>query len=137
MRGIVGESDALLETFAAAHPRCACCWITHREAEATGFLGLQTHHLVKRSRCRCDAHWNLLRLCERCHRCAEGERVEGSSVLTMGSALWLKFCADPAGWRPRLLAEIYGRRLPDLEATPRWAIRERERRQPVNDWRNL
>lgn len=92
---------------------------------------MQSHHLVKRSRRRCDLAWNLLRLCDRCHRLAELEnvRVNGALLpkLSFGHCLWLKRESDRDKWQPELLALLYGRPLPELEQLPALYIVERGR----------
>lgn len=138
-----GEADlSLLVAWSLTQTRCACCWIGQREAAFHRWPGLQTHHLVKRSRRVCHEPWNLLRLCERCHRLAEGERVRGSDgqllpVLTFGHTLWLKCAADPMAFRPDELRRSYGRGLPEMLPVPAVFVRERQRWRPVMDWRDV
>lgn len=123
-------------------PRCACCWIGHQQAEFERWPGIQVHHIIKRSRHRCDEPFNLLRLCERCHRLAEGERVRQDSgelfpILTLGLTMWLKLTEDQAEWNPERLGQIYHRALPGLLPVPRVFWIERHKHVPVTDWRDL
>jgi len=79
-----------------------------------------------------DRGWNLLGLCHRCHKSAEGERVVDDSgermpVLTFAMCLSLKREADPEEWNPDLLAECYGRPLPELEPVPDYYHQRRRR----------
>lgn len=136
------ENDDAIREWASTKTACSACWIDHVEAERYGFLGLQSHHVIRRSRIRCDRPWNLLRLCERCHRLAEGEciRVDGVvlPVLTEGHCLWLKLTADPDEWRPKMLAKLKAPvKLEGLLPVPVFFIRERQRRRPMVDWRDL
>lgn len=136
------ENDDAIRDWASGKTACAACWIDYVEAERSGFLGLQAHHIIKRSRVRCDRPWNLLRLCERCHRLAEGEciRVDGIvlPVLTEGHCLWLKLTADPDEWRPKMLAKLKAPvKLEGLLPLPIVLLRERQRRRPLVNWRDL
>ena len=142
MNRIRYQNDDALSAWSQTKPECAACWIGHREAESNGIAGLSSHHLIKRSRIRCDRPWNLLRLCERCHRLAEGEciRVNGIvlPVLTEGHCLWLKLTSDPDEWRPKLLAKLKApMKLEGLLPPPEFLVRERQRRRPLVDWREL
>lgn len=142
MSRLAYENDDAIRRWAATKFRCAACWVDHRTAERMNLTGLQSHHIIKRSRIRCDRPWNLLRLCERCHRLAEGECIrEGGvvwPVLTEGHCLWLKFLADPQEWRPRLLAELKTpTRLDGLLPVPERLLNERRQRRPLMDWRDL
>ncbi len=130
-----------MKAWAERKPRCACCWIGHAEAERVRWPGIQVHHIIKRSRHRCDEPWNLLRLCERCHRLAEGEKVRERGMLLprieLGVTLWLKFVEDRREWNPAGLESIYHRRLPPLLGVPEEFLAERSRRQRFTDWRDL
>jgi hypothetical protein len=130
-----------MKLWAGLSPRCACCWIDHRKAERERWPGIQVHHIIKRSRHRCDEPWNLLRLCERCHRLAEGETIRDRGVvlpkLSLGHTLWLKFVADPHEWEPEKMAAIYHRELPPLLGLPDAFQAERYSHKPMIDWRDL
>lgn len=149
------ECDALFEWSLEDHPsrdECACCWIPARQAAFHRWPGLQAHHLVKRSRRVCHERWNLLRLCRRCHDLAELHQIRECGVLlpklAFGICLTLKreqaiadarrLGTDEYGeWQPRLLAELYGRTLPDLEPLPQVFADERCRWKPFVPWRYL
>lgn len=136
------ENDDAIRDWASTKTHCAACWIDHVEAERSGFIGLSSHHIIKRSRIRCDRPWNLLRLCERCHRLAEGERIRVNGLLlpalTEGHCLWLKLTDDPGEWRPKLLAKLKAPvRLDGLLPVPMVLLRERQQRRPFIDWRDL
>lgn len=123
------ENRRHLVDYAATIERCACCGINQRQAQRHRWPGLQVHHIVKRSRRLCHLAANLLCLCERCHRLAEGERVrvDGALLPTLSFAhcLWLKREAEPATWRPRLIAALLGRSVRPLKP-PAALLRERE-----------
>lgn len=106
------KSPELLREFALEHWRCACCW---RKSGYTIATRLETHHLVKPG--RSDERCNLLRLCNRCHRLAEGERIRGADgellpTLRLEHCLWLKRESDRRHWRPSRLAVLRRRALP-------------------------
>ncbi len=113
------------------HDRCMCCFASAERAAFEFWPGLQTHHLVKRSRRRCDEPWNLLRLCQRCHDLAELHtyRERGIVVpkLPFEICLWVKRDQDYSSWSPLRLGEIYGRQLPRPTPLPEYFVRERER----------
>lgn len=131
----------LLRTFAESHARCSACWIDHRDAEREQWLGLQTHHIVKRSRVVCHEHWNLLRLCERCHRLAEMEtiRVDGVTLpkLPLAVCLWLKRELAPNLFDLARFRDLYGLGVPEPVRFDPWFERERARREPIPNWRTL
>jgi hypothetical protein len=136
------ENDDAIRQWSATKRHCAACWIDHRTAEREQLTGLQSHHILKRSRIRCDRPWNLLRLCERCHRLAEGEciRVDGIvwPVLTEGHCLWFKLEADRAEWKPAKLAKLKEPgRLAGLLPVPTLILKERAKHRPFVDWRDL
>jgi hypothetical protein len=136
------EDSAAIVAWSATKLFCACCWIDHATAERTQLVGLAAHHVIKRSRIRCDRPWNLLRLCERCHRLAEGEciRVNGEPLptLTEGHCLWLKLETDRDEWQPKRLERLKApTRLADLLPVPRVFLRERAIYRPTIDWRDL
>jgi hypothetical protein len=130
------ESIETYEEWSSGQDRCAACYKKHDEA-FWDIVGLSTHHLVKRSRRLCHLPWNLLRLCMRCHELAELTRIGGLSPITFAIALTIKQEGLAEEWRPDMLEELYGARLPDLEPLPFWLIRERERREPIPSWRLL
>jgi len=116
----ITDRDWLIE-WGLQHERCAACGAD---------WGLQTHHLVKRSRRRMDRGFNLLRLCLYCHSAAEGIRVcdaghEWVPLLSLSACLRLKREADPDEWEPEMLEELLGRPLPSLEEIPEFFTRKR------------
>jgi len=89
---------------------------------------MEVHHVIKRSACRSDHGWNLLLLCNRCHRLAEGERVRvGCDLLpclSLGNCLWLK--CESGEWQPDELSLIRKpRRLPECEPLAEFFLAER------------
>lgn len=124
------------------HSLCMSCLVDQQRAEFLFWPGLETHHMVKRSRFVCHEAWNLLRLCSRCHQLFEGHTIRHESGeeyprLEFGHALWMKREHDDRFWSPLRLAMIYDRPLPALEPPPPLIQRERERNQSLIPWRNL
>lgn len=135
---LAGDAASLeMQAWSEQHDFCMACWVQARWV----WMGCQTHHLVKRSRRVCHLAWNLLRLCERCHRLAEGERVrQGSEILptlSFGVCLGLKQENDMENWQPELLELLFGRRLPAQEKLPHALVELRHRNRPFIDWREL
>jgi hypothetical protein len=112
------------------HDRCAACGIPGLNALSDRWPpGLQTHHIIKPG--RSDEPCNLLRLCERCHRLAEGERVPRGRALywptlPLAVCLALKLAADPEEWNPERLAVLAHRTLPELAPIPAAFLEERQ-----------
>ena len=131
MRAATDEAGhELLAAFAMSEERCACCWIHHTQAEFHRWPGLQVHHLVKRSKRVCHEHWNLLRLCARCHGLAEGETYRDGQRrelprLSLANCLWLKREHGLTLWQPELLAALYPSVLPEPEEPHRDLLNER------------
>jgi len=112
--------------WAAEHDACAACWAY------IGMFGvlLETHHIVKCG--RSDEPCNLLRLCRRCHKLAERERIRGDDGkllphLTLGVCLTLKRESDIEHWSPARLTELRHSELPIMEPVPEFFLRERQR----------
>ena len=108
------------------HEACAACWAY------IGMFGvmLENHHIIKTG--RSDEELNLLRLCRRCHKLAEGERIrddEGNLLphITLAIALTLKMESDIEHWRPKRLEELRHSCLPNPEPIPAFFLRERLR----------
>jgi 5-methylcytosine-specific restriction endonuclease McrA len=86
------DKPEIRAAFAEEQTRCANCGSTR---------WLQTHHLLNGRFGRIDDRRNLLRLCEKCHRLAEGERVRDEYTkslhpkLTLANCLALKQASDP------------------------------------------
>jgi hypothetical protein len=72
-----------------------------------------------------DDRRNLLRLCQRCHALAEGERIREPSGelavrLNLAACLWLKKESDPEWYDLEALQRIAGKwRLPEPEEPAR------------------
>lgn len=108
------DKPEIRAAFAEEQARCANCGSTR---------WLQTHHLLGGRFGRVDHRANLLRLCERCHRLAEGERVRDDRTgdieakLTLADCLGLKRRSDPDGFDMNELQRIAGKwRLPEPTA---------------------
>lgn len=124
--------------WAVEHDFCQCCGIHRLKAQFERWPGLSTHHMVKPG--RSDERCNLLRLCERCHACAEMEtRVDGKGqklpYLPLGVCLTIKQLREPEDVDLERLEYLYGQKLPVLEPYPQvyqdefaywrpWDIRE-------------
>ncbi len=110
--------------------RCPCC----HAPLANCFPPASEHHIVKRSRRRCDEPWNLIRLCGICHLAAHNERPvpadsdTAAPELTMANVLWfvMDYCDD---WDDTLvkLSVLYGGLLPSPEHPPQWFIDRRKK----------
>ncbi len=135
-REIMEDADAL-EAWSMNQFRCAACYKTHVEASALDLAGLSTHHIVKRSRRLCHLPWNLLRLCMRCHECAEGSTMEDAPPLSFEACLGIKSEGLLDEWRPDMLAELWGYKLPEIEKLPEFFQLERNRRERLVPWRSL
>lgn len=100
------------------HTWCQACGVSQCRAP---WPGLSTHHFVKPHR----AHEApvLLRLCDPCHRAAEGltVRLEDGTVmpkLTIGICRTLKLVREPEEVNDERAAQLFGRNLPDHEPIP-------------------
>lgn len=89
------------------------------------FPGLSTHHITKAGRVHTPT--NLIRLCQRCHDCAEGLDTpiwlpDGTKFympkLTVGQVMWLKRHREPGQWDGIRMRELHMRPLPDLVPVP-------------------
>lgn len=94
------KSEAFYQAWSRAHEFCQACGV-HKNAAPwqpfSGGIGLSTHHVEKRGR----AHeaCNLIRLCNRDHRLAEGDTIRSNGVvlptLTRHLCLLLKKLREP------------------------------------------
>lgn len=124
--------------WAATHDYCQVCLISERAARWRRLTGLQTHHIIKPG--RSDEPCNLLRVCERCHRIIEGERVPDRKAghfpkLTLAHVLHCKRELDPHEYDPDRLTVLWRHRerkdgfdpLPRPQSLPEAFIKERLR----------
>jgi hypothetical protein len=118
------KDRAVLGEFALTFQYCAACWIGPNP-----FLSrkLEIHHVVRQG--RSDERCNLLRLCNECHRLAEGEtiRVDGRPLpkLTLARCLFLKRESDPEYYVRWRLQQLYHKRLPQIQKLPLTLLRRR------------
>ncbi len=114
--------------------RCHCC---HVPSHKTFMIGLCDHHIILRSRRRCDDPYNLLRLCGLCHMAAHGQRPvpadsdEPAPDLTFANCLWLKQHEDPTLWHPEALEVLYGQPLPEPERPVEYFFKQRRKSTPL------
>jgi len=114
------------------------CWACHKPAAKAVYEclgGLHVHHMIFRSRARCDRSWNLSILCNECHESAHGGAwVTINGVrrpgLDLAHVLWLKQHEDPDDWQPELLVRLNrgrqgSRRLPNPAEPPDWYMEKR------------
>ena len=99
--------------WADRHDCCQVCGIDEYRARWVYVTGLQTHHIIKAG--RSDEPCNLLRVCERCHRIIEGERVADEQgghwpPLTLAHVLGCKQEHDPQEYNPNRLAVLWRNR---------------------------
>ncbi len=101
------KDPALRRQWSRRHDCCQVCGIHKRNARWQALTrGLQTHHIIKPG--RSDEPCNLMRLCARCHRIVEGERVPDAMgghypQLTLAHVLYCKREHDPGEYdRDRL-----------------------------------
>ena len=122
--------------WAERHDGCQVCGIDGHKARWEQITGLQTHHIIKAG--RSDEPCNLLRVCERCHRVIEGERVPDENgghwpQLTLAHVLDCKREHDPQQYDPDRLTMLWRNRerardfdpLPRPEPLPAVYIAER------------
>lgn len=108
--------------------RCQCCGIPRSRAPWPG--GLQTHHIVRRS--RSDQAENLLACCQTCHSLIHHERVSDGQggylpILTEGMQLAIKRLRDEAEYDYDRLCELKHERLAEPEPIPAWFLESWER----------
>lgn len=126
------KDRAILAQFAVEQQRCACCWIG-----VNPFLSrkLEIHHIIRQG--RSDERCNLLRLCNECHRLAEGENIRQDGELlpklSLGMCLWMKLESDYGNHNLRRLAELYHKRLPEPELLPDVHMDRRNRHRRYTD----
>lgn len=126
-------ADRFYREWSLTHDYCQCCG---RPERPTDWPQASTHHIVKPG--RSHEACNLLRLCHRCHLCAEGHFVTGPSgypypLLRQDRCLWLKEADEPDDYDLKRLIELQGWNLPDLVEVPecfeldwlRWGRRAR------------
>jgi len=129
---------ATLRQWAQRHEYCQVCGIGWGGARWAGLAGLQTHHIIKPG--RSDEPCNLLRVCGRCHRIIEGERVPDGHGghwprLTLAHVLYCKREHDPEEYDPDRLTVLWRHRqreggfdpLPQPEPLPEVFQAERRR----------
>jgi len=110
------------------HDRCAVCW---RPWCLAGWLGFDKHHLVHGSNGRSDEPCNLLLLCNDHHRHYHFggvfDPITGVRLPDLTFAMLLSCKAESSEWDAKRLAELYHRRLPDLERLPQYYLEARKR----------
>ena len=127
---------AMLRQWTKRHDCCQVCGIGWGDARWAGLAGLQTHHIIKPG--RSDEPCNLLRVCGRCHRIIEGERVPDDHGghwprLTLAHVLYSKRERDPQEYDPDRLVLLWRHRarmngfdpLPEPEPLPEAFLAER------------
>ncbi len=117
------KNAAWYAQWSAAQTHCHCCGIEQEEAAQIRFPGLSTHHIVKTGRVHTPT--NVIRLCQRCHDCAEGLDTpvwlpDGTKwyypKLSLANVLWMKARRAPEEFDRVRLRQIHMRPLPDEEA---------------------
>ena len=96
-----------------AHDCCQVCGIDDRAVRWTCLVGLQTHHIIKAG--RSDEPCNLLRVCDRCYRIIEGDRMpdgKGGYLPRLGLAhvLYCKRERDPHEYDANRLTMLWRNR---------------------------
>ncbi len=96
---------------------CAACGIPKAVADSRYGFALTTHHIVKSG--RSDEPGNLLRLCWRCHQCAENQPQLTAGIvypiLTLANCLWLKRLRNPGEFDIARVRVLLHRNPPDPE----------------------
>ena len=108
--------------------RCQVCW---RPLAIPVWLGSAPHHIVHGANGRSDEPCNLILLCSRCHGMTHSDQFRDERTgqllpdITFGMVLFVK--SQTSEWNPERLAELYHRRLPDLEELPEYYLADRVR----------
>lgn len=122
--------------WSARHNDCQCCGIPKELAERLRFPGLSTHHIAKAGRVHTST--NIIRLCQRCHDCAEGldtpvwlpdGRKWYFPKLTFAHCHWLKLTREPKEYDAETLTRLRMGILHEPEPVPavyqaEWLMRQ-------------
>ncbi len=116
---------APLEEWAERREHCSACGVSKKAARRRDGQAPGPRHICLIN--RVNEPGNLLFLCARCARLADGK---GEPHMGIGVLLTIKVVRDPDEYDPGLLAVLFGQELPDLMPVPDAIEREFRRHHP-------